>query len=414
MNYRLCIVGLLAAALVAGCQFTATPEEPTATPPAGQAEAVTPEPGTLNLTSSVLAQSDLSVLGSALIAADIAPELETATPYTLLAPTDAAFEALPEGMLDRLFADPAALADLMRYHLIAGATNAADLAQLGTVLSLQGEPLTVTLSSDVAITVNGANVVEADLAASNGVIHKIDQVLIPSTVQTLAEPVPTATAVASSPLTVTGALLPTPTPTPGVITATEVTTATDVVTTTTTQVTTTQVTTTTEVLTSAAPLTATVAVTQAAAVTNLVTITTTSLLTQTVADVLAARPDLSSTATAVATAGLAEALAETGPFTFFAPTNAAFERVDPAELDALLNDNVRLARTMQYHVIADRVTVNDLARLGVALSTLGQTVDITLGDDGALLANGLPVIESIETANGIVHILDGILIPADQ
>jgi uncharacterized surface protein with fasciclin (FAS1) repeats len=406
MNYRLWTAALLVAALIGGCRPSLNPAELETTPPSGQAEAVTPEPGTLNLASTILAQSDLGTFGSALIAADIAPELEAETPYTLLAPTDAAFEALPEGMVDRLFADPAALADVMRYHLIAGATTAADLAQVGTALSLQGEPLTVTLSSDVAVTVNGANVVEADIAASNGMIHKLDQVLIPTTAQALAAPAPTATPVASSPLTTTGALLPTPTSAPAVITATDVTTTTDIVTTT-------QVMTTTEVLTSSVPATGTDAITQAAAVTDLVTITTTSQPTLTIAAVLAARTDLTSTATAIATAGLAEALAEPGPFTFFAPTNAAFARMDPAELDTLLNENVRLARTMQYHVIADRATVDDLARLGVALSTLGQSVDITLGDDGTLFANGMPVIESIETANGIVHVLDGLLIPAE-
>jgi uncharacterized surface protein with fasciclin (FAS1) repeats len=135
---------------------------------------------------------------------------------------------------------------------------------------------------------------------------------------------------------------------------------------------------------------------------------------QTIGDVLAARTELSTLATAVATGGLDEALIAPGPFTFFAPTNAAFERVDPAELEALLNDTARLARTLQYHVVADLATAQDLVRLGSALTTMGQTITITVDEDGRVLANDAPILESIETANGIVLVLDGLLIPAEE
>jgi uncharacterized surface protein with fasciclin (FAS1) repeats len=307
------------------------------------------------------------------------------------------------------------------------------LAQLGTAVTLQGEAVTVTLSSDVNVTVNDANVVEGDITATNGVIHKIDRMLMPSTVEAFAAATPAAVAPLTTTGTTTGTgaisgaaeLLPTPTPSPsGVTTTGAITTGlitTDVITTTDVTTTTGVVTaTTTEIVTGTDLLTGTVAVTSVgpispgAAVTAFVTVTTTSQPDQTIIAVLAARPDLSSTSTAIATAGLAEALAEPGPFTFFAPSNAAFERVDPAELDALLNDNVRLARTMQYHIVADRVTTNDLVRLGAALSTMGQSVSITVGNNGRLLVNGAPVIESIETSNGIIHVLDGILIPAAE
>ncbi|MCC6169117.1 MAG: fasciclin domain-containing protein [Caldilineaceae bacterium] len=60
------------------------------------------------------------------------------------------------------------------------------------------------------------------------------------------------------------------------------------------------------------------------------------------------------------------------------------------------------------------MTANDLARLGAALSALGQSMTVTVARDGRLLVNGAPVLESIETANGIVHVLDGILIPAAE
>lgn len=392
MMRRIWIAGLLAA-LITGCNLNATRE---ATPPAEQVEQVTPAPGTLDLAATVLAHDDLSTLGSALVAAGVAPELEGETAYTLLAPTDAAFEALPEGALEALFDDPAALAELVRYHLITGVSDAAGLGQLGTAVTIQGEPLTVTLTSDVELQINDAvNVVEPDIVAANGILHKIDQVLLPSTVAAaMTQPAAEAeagTIPPTAPEAVTETVaLPTITPQGGA-TVTE-----------------------TAPITDAAGMTATAGITPTDSVTEPAPVTTTNAQDQTITDYLAARPDLSSTSTAIATAGLAEALTEPGPFTFFAPSNAAYERVPAAEMDALLNDNVRLARTMQYHVVADRVTVADLARLGMALSTMGQAITISADDSGTVLANGAPVLESIETANGIIHVVDGILIPADE
>lgn len=407
MSHRLWIAGLLIAILVAGCRPTASPTAES-TPPADPVGNVTPEPGTLDLTATVLANSDLSTLGSALVAAGLAAELEGEAEYTLLAPTDAAFAALPEGMLEGLFNDPASLAELLRYHLLLDATESAELTQLGSALTLQGEAVTITLSSDVIPLVNEAGVVEPDLAAANGIIHKIDRVLVPSTLA--AQLQPAATAVAASPLTTTDEiLLPTTTPESGAGTATETLTGTEPLTGA-EALTGTEVVTTSEAMTPAEPVTGTETLT----VSPPISVPVTNAEGQTITDLLAARPDLSSISAAVATAGLAEALTEPGPYTFFAPSDSAFARVQPAELETLLNDNVRLARTMQYHVIADLVTVEDLLRLGTALTTMGQSINMTTAADGRALANGAPILESIATSNGIVHVLDGILVPADQ
>jgi transforming growth factor-beta-induced protein len=410
MNIRYWLITVAASVVIGGCNINLIPStaEETAAPTAVEAVSeVTPEPGSLNLLATVLATDDLSVLGSALVAAGIAPELEGDTAYTLLAPTNSAFEELPAGVLDRLLADPAALADVLRYHLIADAIASADLAPLGSALSVQGEPLAVALSQDAALLLNDAQVIEADIAAANGVIHKLDKVLLPTTAQALlvASPSVTDTATVLSPVTgtvtasvtsTTTALLSTPTPGPS------------------TALTGTGSVTPTAAITASVEPTGTTPATATVAVTGATTLTSTAPAGQTIVDVLASRPDLSTISSALAAGGLAEALAEPGPFTFFAPTNAAFERVAAVEAEALLNDIPRLARTLQYHIVADRATAQQLARLGSALTTLGQTVTITLSGNGALLANGAPVLESIETENGIVHLLDGILIPAEE
>jgi uncharacterized surface protein with fasciclin (FAS1) repeats len=416
------LIALAALALISGCTVGAPPAQPE-TPAAVETLAdVTPEPGSLNLLATVLADDELSVLGDALVAAGLGPEMEAETGFTLLAPTNDAFQALPDAVLEQLLADPVMLADVLRYHLIVGPVAAADLAALSSALSVQGEPLAVALSADANLTVNDAQVVTADIPAANGVIHKIDGVLLPTTAQPLlaaaatpatpapVEPVTVTEGITSAEITSTEpALLPTTTPTPGTAETSPVTSpVTSTVTTVTTTVTTTAVTTPT------AATTATIPLTGGEAITAITIVSTTAPEGQTIGDVLAARPELSTLATAVATGGLDEALIAPGPFTFFAPTNAAFERVDPTELETLLNDTPRLARTLQYHVIADLATAQELVRLGTALTTMGQTVAITVDENGQVLANGLPILESIETANGIVLVLDGILIPADE
>src|SRR5690606_38048092 len=159
---------------------------------------------------------------------------------------------------------------------------AASLGQLGTASTIQGETLTITLSSDVELLVNDVvNVVEPDIVAANGVLHKIDQVLLPSRVPAVAvaEPAPEAAAGTippTTPQTTTGTAdtvaLPTPTPEGGsVVTGTQTMTVTD------------------EVVTDTTGITGTTVVTATDGVTDLASIITTTAEGMTIADLLAAR-----------------------------------------------------------------------------------------------------------------------------
>lgn len=101
--------------------------------------------------------------------------LKEAGPFTVFAPSDDAFAALPEGTLDALLADPARLAAVLKYHVVSGGITVESVADGMNAATLEGKPLTFALE-DGAIYVNGAEIVTPDLFANNGVIHEIDQV----------------------------------------------------------------------------------------------------------------------------------------------------------------------------------------------------------------------------------------------
>ncbi len=118
-----------------------------------------------------------TTLIAALNAAELTATLEGEGPFTVLAPTDEAFAALPEGALDALLANPDQLAEVLTLHVVAGRAMAADVVTIDSVTTVQGSSLTVDTADGVAI--GGAKVVTADVEASNGVIHVIDRVILP-------------------------------------------------------------------------------------------------------------------------------------------------------------------------------------------------------------------------------------------
>jgi len=118
-----------------------------------------------------------TTLLAAIEAAGLTATLEGEGPFTVFAPTDAAFAALPAGTVEGLLADPEALTAVLTYHVVAGKAVAADVTGLDSVTTLQGGSLPVSTTDGVKI--GGATVVAADVMASNGVIHVIDAVLIP-------------------------------------------------------------------------------------------------------------------------------------------------------------------------------------------------------------------------------------------
>jgi uncharacterized surface protein with fasciclin (FAS1) repeats len=123
---------------------------------------------------------DHTTLVAAVTAAGLVETLKGAGPFTVFAPTNAAFAALPAGTVDGLLKPESkdALTKILTYHVVAGAVKAADLKDGQKVKTLQGEELTVAIK-DGKVTINGANVTAADLTGSNGVVHVVDAVLMP-------------------------------------------------------------------------------------------------------------------------------------------------------------------------------------------------------------------------------------------
>jgi uncharacterized surface protein with fasciclin (FAS1) repeats len=115
-------------------------------------------------------------LVTAVQAAGLVDTLKGPGPFTVFAPTDEAFAKVPKATLDALLKDKAALAKVLTYHVVAGKVMAADV-KAGKVKSVQGQELTVKTAGGVMV--DGAKVTATDIAASNGVIHVIDTVMLP-------------------------------------------------------------------------------------------------------------------------------------------------------------------------------------------------------------------------------------------
>ena len=124
---------------------------------------------------------DFSTLVAALSAAGLVETLQGEGPFTVFAPTDAAFAALPEGLLEKLLLPEniAVLTAILTYHVVPGKVMSTDVTA-GDVATVEGS--TIAITTDMGVMVNGANVVAVDVAASNGVIHVIDAVIVPPTV----------------------------------------------------------------------------------------------------------------------------------------------------------------------------------------------------------------------------------------
>jgi uncharacterized surface protein with fasciclin (FAS1) repeats len=122
-----------------------------------------------------------STLVAALTAASLVETLQGEGPFTVFAPTDDAFAALPEGLLEKLLLpeNVGVLTSILTYHVVSGKVMSTDV-MAGDVPSVEGS--SITLATDYGVQVNDALVISADIEASNGVIHVIDQVIVPPTV----------------------------------------------------------------------------------------------------------------------------------------------------------------------------------------------------------------------------------------
>lgn len=275
-----------------------------------------------------------STLVTALQEAGLVDTLSSEGPFTVFAPTDDAFEALPEGLLETVLADSDLLTSILTYHVVGGEVTAADVVTIESAETVQGEALAITVD-DGSVMVNQANVVQTDVDASNGIIHVIDAVILPPSV---------AEALAAED------------------DAMDEEEATDEA---------------ADIITTA---------TEAGSFTTLLT--------------------------AIEAAGLTETLMGDGPYTVFAPTDEAFAAVDEETLNGLLADPEALAAVLLYHVVEGAVPAADVVTLESATTIQGSDVEIVVDGDAVVLNGSSNVVQTdIETSNGIIHVIDAVLLP---
>jgi uncharacterized surface protein with fasciclin (FAS1) repeats len=283
-----------------------------------------PPPGTV--VEQAQRDSRLSILAEAVVAADLAGTLSGPGPYTVFAPTDAAFGALLTELgltKAQLLADKPLLSAVLTYHVVPGTVPSSQVPAGKAITTVEGGIFKVDrVGSDLEVT-DGRNrvaeVTAADLPATNGVIHVVDKVLLPAD--------------------------------------------------------------------------------------------------KTIVQTAQALPDFSILVEAVVAAGLVDALNATGPFTVFAPSNAAFADL-LAELgltkEQLLADTALLTRVLTYHVVDGRVLKADVP-VGTPISTLqGDTLsigsDLSITDQRARVSS--IVATDVLAGNGVIHAINKVLLPS--
>ena len=405
----------------------------------------------------VVGSPDHNTLEAAVIAAELADDLSGAGPFTVFAPTDAAFAALPAGTVDALLLDPTGdLATILLYHVLGLQALSTDLVDGMIVTTLQGDDIMVTINAD-GVFINDAQVTVADITASNGVVHVIDAVLLPPVMptnsimdivanspehttleaalvasglnETLANPgdftlfAPTDAAFAALPAGTVDALLADPFgplvnvllyhALGGTALSTDLSDG--------LMVTTLEGQNVTVTINADGVFIndAQVIIADIMADNGVVHVIDAVLLppaapTNTILDIVVNSADHNTLEAAVLAAGLQGALAGPGPLTVFAPTDAAFAALPAGTIETLLADPTGvLTQVLLYHAVAGVAMSTELSD-GMMVETLqGQDVTVTINANGVFINDAQVIIADIMADNGVVHVIDAVLVPQE-
>jgi len=281
------------------------------------AKAVTVANGEKSIIETAVAAGSFNTLAAALKAGDLIEPLSGKGPFTVFAPTDAAFAALPKGTLESLL-DPknkGTLQAILTYHVVSGRMEAKTVVKSRFADTLNGQRVGFKVDDNGAF-INGAKISTTDIHCSNGIIHVIDSVILPSSNDIVA------TAVEAG--------------------------------------------------------------------------------------------SFKTLAAALEAAKLVKALQGDGPFTVFAPTDAAFAALPAGTVETLLKpENIgQLQAILKFHVVSGRV-YSDAAAKGATVKTLqGQEVTTRSNKEGLVYVGPAQVIKAdIDTSNGVIHVIDRVLLP---
>jgi len=333
MKNKFVFVFVLFAMVLAAC---ASPATPTAEPTSMPEPTAMPEPTTVpteapvskNIVEIAVEDGRFTTLVAAVQAADLAETLSGEGPFTVFAPTDDAFAALPEGTLDSLLLpeNKQQLNDILLYHVVPGKVMAADVVGLDGQMAdtaLADQQIQVKVDTGTVYLNENVKVVITDIEASNGVIHVIDTVLLPSSDEAAMEKL-------------------------------------DIV------------------------------------------------------DTAINDGRFTTLVAAVQAAELVDTLKGEGPFTVFAPTDDAFAALPEGTLDTLLlpENKQQLTDILLYHVVSGKVMAADVVGLTSAPTILGKDASVTVENGKVFLNDDAEIIiTDIETSNGVIHVIDTVLLP---
>ena len=321
--------------------------------PAETTEAVAPAAeGTV--VDVAVAAGDFGTLVAAVEAAGLVETLSGEGPFTVFAPTDDAFAALPEGLVDALLEDTDTLSQILTYHVVAGEVLAADVVGLSEAESVNGDTIDITVSDDSGVMVDGANVVTTDIAASNGVIHVIDAVILPE-----------------------GIVLPDH----GGDDMEEMDESMD------------------EEMTDDTEAPAEEEAAPESEVGTLV-------------EVAQEAGSFETLLAAADAAGLVETLSGPGPFTIFAPTDEAFAALPEGTVEGLLEDPTALTGVLTLHAVAGAVPEADVVGLTEVTTLNGEVLPVTVDGDTVMIGTATVIQTDVEASNGVIHVIDSVLLPS--
>lgn len=410
-------------------------------------DSVNAPPTSLNIVTLAETENDLSTLVNAINDADLGGTLQGTGPFTVFAPNNTAFSNLPDGTLDDLSSEE--LAQILTFHVVEGEITSSDLSASQTVETVQGEEILVTVDGGT-VTVNGSAVVgTADIQASNGVIHIVDDVLLPkafrdpnivdtaedlgnfttlvgaldqtglkSTIQYLGPFTvfaPTDAAFNNLPSGLLSSLSDEELAEilqyhvlSGSVLSTDLTAEQAVPSLTQEEL----------FITANGDVTvngsSTVATPDVEATNGVIHAVDRVLLPDaygTIVDAASKRYFFSTLVSAVSDAGLVGALSDTDAnLTVFAPTDEAFASLPDGLLGSLTNE--QLTRILQYHVLGSEVFAGDLSSEQSPESLLGEDLFITAGSEGAFINGSTEIITTdVDVNNGVIHAIDGVLLP---
>ena len=400
---------------------------------------------------------DHTTLAAAVGAAGLVETLNAGGPFTVFAPTDAAFALLPEGTVESLIADTTgALANILTHHVSGGATLSTDLYDGMMITTVAGTELVVSSDSN-GVYIDGAMVTVANLTADNGVVLVINAVLLPEAevesntvvdiifdspnhlllagavvASGLAETLsgdgpftvfaPTDSAFAILPEGLVETLLEDPSGQLTTILMHHVyggsalsTDLSDGMMVTTLAGTELEV----EIDTNGVYIGgAMVVIADLTADNGVVHVIDAVLVpvedTTTVVDIIVNSPNHTTLAVAVGAAGLVETLSGDGPFTVFAPTDAAFALLPDGLVATLLEDpSGQLTTILTHHVYAGSALSTDLYDGMMVPTIAGGELEVTIDSTGVYIDNAMVTLADIETSNGVVHVIDAVLIPEE-